>query len=72
MRYSIELMRTVNKRTGAKRYFKQVCNAMRRRSLAESDYIYDLAFGFHNLLTTSTPAVWRHYTGCTYYARLTA
>ncbi len=69
MRYSIELLRTCNKATNKMRYFKKVCGCMVRISKTEYDSIYDRAFGFNNLFTTSNSKVTKFYTGCTFYSK---
>ncbi len=67
MRYSIEVLRTVNKTTGKKRYFKKVCGHMMRISLYDYDDLYNTAYGFNNVFTTSNKNVVQHFIGLTFY-----
>jgi hypothetical protein len=62
--YVIEIARTVNKKTGAKRYFKVVCDVLTRISLKEYDEIHDCCRGVCNLFTTSNKNITKHYTSC--------
>ena len=63
-KYTIELARTVNKKTGGKRYFKVVCDMLTRISLKEYDAIYNSCSGIGSLSTTSNKNVTKHYTLC--------
>ncbi len=69
MRYSIELLRTKNKKTKKQRYYKKVCDAFTRISFKEYDNIYSAAYGFNNLFTNSNKKVTRFFTGCTFYSK---
>jgi hypothetical protein len=63
-KYIIEVAKTINKNTGAKRYFKVVCDVLTRISLKEYEEIYDSSVGVSNLFTTSNKIITKHYTSC--------
>ena len=63
-KYTIEIARTINKKTGGTRYFKVVCGVLTRISLKEYDDIYNKCTGVGSLFTTSNNRITRHFTLC--------
>jgi hypothetical protein len=62
----IELMKSINKKTCKKRYYKKIGDVMTRISLIEYDKIYGSCVGVNCVFTNSNKRLTRHYTGCVF------
>lgn len=67
MIYLREVFRSVNKKTGAVRYYMTVCNTSRRISKAHYDMFYRQADGIDTVFTKETAHARRHYVTLRYY-----
>ncbi len=67
-RYSVSILKTVNTKTTACRYFaKQGYDIMERISKVEYDKIRDTCFGMDSFYTEIKSNITRHFQSCIFY-----